>query len=203
LWLIGALNGPVSDEQPARWVFAFDAQARYVDVGSGLSTWLLRPSVGYKLGEAAHIRIGYAHFRVRTRPGILADEDRLWEQVDWRTSVAGGADLSLRLRLEHRFSTLGSDTRHVARLMVKYTRPLGNSGRCSLVLSAEPFFDLDSSDIGGDAGIFQGRVAAGMAWKTGQNTTLEVGYMYQHFFAENRPDRASHVAVLRFRSNLR
>lgn len=199
MWLVGALNGPVSDEEPARWLFAFDAQARYVDVGSGINTWLLRPSVGYELGEDTRIWIGYAHFRARTRSGTLADEDRIWEQVDWKTSVAGDGDLSLRLRLEHRFSSLGDDTRHVARLMAKYARPLGNSGRRSLVLAAESFFDLNSSDIGGDTGMFQGRLAGGLAWKTGQDTTLEIGYMYQHAFVEIGPDRANHVAIARYK----
>ena len=203
IWLVGSVTGPVSEDESTRWLFGFDAQARYVDAGTGINTWLLRPAVGYTLGERTRAWIGYAHFRVRNRAGDLADEDRIWQQLDWKTGVWGNGDLSLRLRLEQRFNSLGSDTRHVGRLRAKYVRPFGNTGRRSLVLAAESFFDLGSSDRGGDAGISQGRLAAGLAWKTGPKTSLEVGYMYQHVFVEDLPDRANHIAILRFQVDLR
>ena len=91
----------------------------------------------------------------------------------------------------------------VGRLRAKYSRPLGADGRRSLVLSAESFFDLGSSDRGGDAGISQGRLITGLVWKTGRSTRLEIDYMYQHGFVERAPDRANHIAILRYSIDLR
>jgi hypothetical protein len=201
-WMQGSMSGRFGDDEDAKWLYTVDAQARYFDVGSGINQWLVRPAVGYSPGDRSRVWVGYARYRSRDRAGVFADEDRFWQQLDWKAGRFGGGDLSLRLRLEQRDISSASDTRHVARLRAKYVRPLGTRAPQSLLLSIEPFFDLNTSDWGGSSGLSQSRVYVGLDWRLGRRTVMETGYMNQHFHVSSRPDRVNHLAILGFRVTL-
>ena len=47
------------DSGPSRWLYTFDAQARYFDVGSGANQYLLRPG-----GEDRVNHLATLHFKV-------------------------------------------------------------------------------------------------------------------------------------------
>ncbi|MDH3276284.1 MAG: DUF2490 domain-containing protein [Gammaproteobacteria bacterium] len=52
LWTIFSTTDAFrSDDGPSRWHYWFDAQARYFDLGSGINQYLVRPGIGYELGE--------------------------------------------------------------------------------------------------------------------------------------------------------
>jgi len=50
IWAIFSTDGAFkSDGADSRWLYHFDMQARYFDLGSGVNQWLVRPAVGYKI----------------------------------------------------------------------------------------------------------------------------------------------------------
>ena len=201
-WIKGAVSGRLGNAAATRWVYSADMQARYFDVGTGINQWLVRPGIGYTPSDRGRIWLGYARFRSRNAAGIVADEDRYWQQLDWKAGRLGGGDLSVRLRFEQRNISSANDTRHVARVRAKFERPLDTNAPQSLLLSIEPIFDLNTSDWGGSAGLAQSRFSAGFGWRLGERTVMETGYMYQRFHASSRPDRVNHLAILGFRVTL-
>ncbi len=198
-WLTGSVTGRLGDSDDSQWHYQVDAQARYFDLGTGTNQWLVRPAIGYALNDRSRVWVGYARYRSRNSAGIVADEDRYWQQVDWKAGQFGGGDWSLRLRLEQRDISTARDTRHVGRLMARYMRPLAGDSPRTLVLSVEPFFDLNTTDWGGDTGLSQYRLYGGLAWGLSPTTTLETGYMQQHIEVESGIDRTNHLAIIGFK----
>ena len=201
-WTSGALSGAIGDSD-SRWLYSAEVHARYFDLGSGINQWLVRPAVGYALGKNVRGWIGYSRYRTRSRSGNVADEDRYWQQLDWKAGAFAGGNLSLRGRLEQRDASISAETRNVARLMVKYARPFNNGGPQSLVLAAESYFDLNTTDWGGDTGLAQSRLYGGLEWRLGERTSLETGYMRQHLQVESGVDLVNHLGIVAINTRLR
>lgn len=182
-----------------RWRYWFDAQARYFDPGSGAAQYLVRPALGYELDGGATVWIGYARFRLRTAGGNYFDEDRLWQQANWKPTPLGAGDLSIRVRLEQRSVSRGDDLGVSLRLMGKYVQPLRDAGRPDLVLAIEPFFDLVDTDWGGSARLSQNRVFVGIGHRFNDSARLETGYMNQYLWVDSGENRSNHLAILNFR----
>lgn len=197
-WLVVSTSDTLGSGD-TRWRYWFDAQARYFDIGSGISQYLVRPAVGYTLDTGATVWFGYARFRSRTRSGDYFDEDRFWQQVNWKSRPLGNGDVSFRVRLEQRSVSRGDDLGITLRLMGKYVRPLGDAGRTDMVLAIEPFFNLVDTDWGGSARLSQNRVFAGFGQRLSQSVRLEAGYMNQFLWVDNGEDRNNHLAILNFR----
>ncbi len=197
-WLVfagsGALPGAAED---SRWNYAFDVQARYFEIGSGANQLLLRPSIGLKVDERWSLRAGYARFRTHLRSGPTITEDRPWEQLSWQGAVSDEASLDVRLRLEHRFLSSGDDVGHVARLRLRYTRPLVRAGDTDVVVSLEPFFQLRDTDYGARTGLSQNRIYLGLRWPLGETLSLGTGYLNQRFFPRRRRGSRESPAVRR------
>jgi hypothetical protein len=184
------------DEAPSRWHYWFDAQARYFDPGSGANQWLIRPGIGYEIRSGIKVWAGYARLRSRNSAGRVADENRYWQQVDWRAGQVLGGRVIQRVRLEQRSINTGDDLRVVLRFMTKYVRPISTDGDASLIVSLEPFFDLNDTDWGGDSGIAQNRTFVGAGRRVSSKLTLEAGYLNQYIFADSAENRVNHLAVL-------
>jgi hypothetical protein len=189
----------MSGGENTRWLYWFDAQARYFDIGSGINQWLARPGIGYKLNDSTNVWLGYGRFRSRGRSGAVVDENRYWQQIDWSGNPWHGGTLSLRGRLEQRFVTAGDDTGVVLRLMAKYVRPLRAGGNTSLILGVEPFFDLVDTDWGGDSRLGQNRAFVALGWRLNDSVSMETGYMNQYFWLENREDVMNHLGTVTFK----
>jgi hypothetical protein len=80
--------------------------------------------------------------------------------------------------------------------MVKYAKPLGESGKRDFVAALEPFVALRGTDWGGSSGLRQNRLSFGVAWTLSDKTTLETGYMNAMIWVDNGEDRMHHIAVL-------
>ncbi len=197
-WLVMATSDVLGTDG-SRWRYWLDAQARYFDIGSGTAQYLLRPAVGYDLGNGMSAWLGYARFRSRTAGGIYFDEDRLWQQLSWNGRKRGPGTMSLRARLEQRSLSRGDDVGVTLRLMAKYVHALGGTSRTDLIFAVEPFLDLVDTDWGGSARLSQNRVFAGFGQGLGDSVRLEAGYMNQFFFADGGEDRSNHLAILNFR----
>ncbi len=199
LWLVGQVGGKLGAVESGRWLYAADAQYRFVDIGGGITQWLIRPAVGYAVNDRTRLWFGYGRFRTSDRVGDVVSEDRLWQQIDWRGPAIAAGDTRLRARLEQRELTEAQDTRWVLRLGADYRHPVSMAGADYLLAGVETFFDLNRTDWGGGTGMSQGRIVAGLGWALRSDLSLEAGYMNQFFRLDRREDRSNHLAVLRLK----
>ena len=196
-WIIASTTGVVQDgTQSSPWRFAADAQYRWVDDAGSFRQYLLRPSLGYTLPNGVQLWLGFGRFETFRFGRRVSVENRYWQQANWRlTSVRGGA-LSARLRIEERLFDTGDDTGVVARMMLRYTRPIeGVSGRY-WTAAAEAFVDFADTDWGAREGVSQSRVILAIGQSINERLALEVGYMNQYFFRQSATDRSNHLLTL-------
>ena len=203
IWtLFSTTDSFAGDDTPSRWHYWLDAQARYFDPGSGANQWLIRPGIGYEIRNGVKAWAGYARIRSRNSAGRVADENRYWQQIDWRAEQVLGGRVALRVRLEQRSIDIGDDVRVILRLMTKYVRPISADGSTSLIVGIEPFLDLRDTDWGGDSGIAQNRIFVGMGKRVSKKLTLEAGYLNQYVFADSTENRINHLAVITIKVKL-
>ena len=129
--------------------------------------------------------------------GVVVDEDRPWQDLRFSPVFANGHRLNLRLRFEQRLIDASDDARMVLRLMARYTIPVGQSSR--LFFGIEPFYDLNTTDWGGDRGRSQDRAFIGMGWPLGKRMSIEAGYMQQLFKVDGGEDLLNHLGVVTLR----
>ncbi|MDX1403562.1 MAG: DUF2490 domain-containing protein [Woeseiaceae bacterium] len=202
-WITFSISDAVSSAgQDTRWHYWFDTQARFFDPGSGASQYLVRPGFGYRFSNGVKGWIGYARYRTRGSNGTVVHENRYWQQADWSAGSLFGGNLSLRARLEERSLSVGEDVAVRFRFSGKYVRPLDETGRRSLIVGIEPFFDLRDTDFGSESGLSQNRAFFGMGWRVGESLTLEAGYMNQWIRVGGGPDRVFHHGVMNFNVRL-
>lgn len=203
IWTVFSTTDAFSgDNGTSRWHYWFDAQARYFDIGSGANQWLVRPGIGYEIGDGVKVWAGYARFQSRNSAGREAEENRYWQQIDWRAGRWLDGQITMRVRLEQRSVSVGDDLGLVFRFMTKYVRPVGDDGDKSLIVGLEPFVSLRDTDWAGEAGIRQNRTLIGMGWRVSDKLTLEAGYMNQYLFVDSAEDRINHLAILTIKAKL-
>ncbi len=193
---VAAIGGIQADD--SRWRYWFDGQARYVDIGTGASQYVLRPAVGYQISHNVSAWLGYARLETRTRSGLEAHENRYWQQVSWNAARWGLTTLSMRLRLEQRSVSTGDDLGLSLRYRLRLTRPLSETSRYVLILALEPFLDLRDTDWRGESGLNQNRFYAGVGTRIAERWRIETGYMNQYIAIDNREDLSNHLFILRF-----
>ena len=194
-WAVLDLSGPLGEQRATgSWNFAADIQARYFDIGTGISQWLVRPSVGYRFNERVELRLGYGRFRARDRRGIVVNEDRPFQDLNLLLGKPWAGTLDLRARLEQRFIDASSDVSHVIRGRLRFRRPLGDV--MSIEAHYEGFYTLNDADWAGDSRLAQWRLYAGLGRPVGP-VRIEVGYMYQYFANDTAVDLGNHLAILR------
>jgi hypothetical protein len=184
----------------SRWQYWFDAQLRFVDLGSGASQYVLRPGVGYDISDNMSVWAGYGYFHSRTASGATVTEDRYWQQLVWNVARLSGGTLSMRARLEQRSISRGDDLGWVLRYMAKFVRPIGDAEDVEMFFSIEPFFDLVDTDWAGQSGFRAIRTAAGIGWKLSPKLTIETGYMHHYTHVDNAENRANHLGVVNFKA---
>jgi hypothetical protein len=201
LWMIVSGTDTLqTDDKPTRWRYWYDVQARFYDPGSGTSQYILRPGIGYDLNDNVTAWAGYARIRARSSSGSFVDENRYWQQLTWTAARWQHGTLTMRLRLEERSVSSGDDLGLVLRYSVKYTRPIGASGRRSLVIAEEPFVALRETDWAGQSGLRQNRLGIGIAWRLSPKASLETSYMNIYSADAEAPDRMRHLAVINLKT---
>jgi hypothetical protein len=93
----------------------------------------------------------------------------------------------------------------VLRLLTKYVRPFGSDDRKGLLLGAESFLDLPTTDWSGGTGICQNRALVGTGWQLSDKPSIETGYLSRlpwvdNGWVDNEKDVSNHLAVLNFRT---
>lgn len=203
IWTIfTATNAFQADDGPSRWHYWLDAQARYTDLSSGANQYLIRPGVGYSLDTGLSVWAGYARFRTRNRSGAVVNENRYWQQLSWTAGHWHNGTITMRARLLQRSVSAGDDLGLVLRLQTKYVRPIGDNDTSVLILSLEPFFDLQDTDWGGKSRLRQNRAFIGVGWRLSDNLSIETGYLNQYLWRDNAEDRIVHLGTVNFKVRL-
>jgi hypothetical protein len=180
-----------SDFGRLRWWL--DLHERQRDEGRDLDTTIVRPGVGYALGERVTAFAGYAWVIAEPRGRDEFGEHRIWEQLTWNLPV-DGFTLQSRTRLEQRFLEGDGETGHRLRQFVKATLPLTHDRAVYASVWDEVFVDLDDTSWGQRTGLRQNRafVGLGFVFGRGPDVALEVGYLQQ--WIDRRPeDRLNHI----------
>lgn len=197
LWFAFASQGRIGESEPGgrlRWWF--DAHARFFDESDGFETSIVRPGIGYDLGEHSTAWLGYAWIRNDPPSGDF-DEHRIWEQLTWGRTFAWGTPF-LRTRLEQRFDERGGETGWRLRQFVRWTRPVRPSSRLGWRVWNEVFLDLNDTGWGQDVGPRQNRAFGGLGWALDGSgrTTLEFGYLNQHLWRDGAEDASNHILAV-------
>lgn len=198
-WLIVSASGAIGDAETSSWNWSANAQLRYFGLGDGFYDNAVFASVGYAVNESVNVRLGYARFLLEGAGDLRRDENRPWQQVDWRTRNVAGGTVTLRARAEQRDVTFGNDIRHVLRLSGSYGRSLQSELARDWFLRVEAFTDMNESDWGGDRGLSQHRVHVGIGVQPMPRLRLEAGLMQQYFWAERGEDRVNYLGMLALR----
>jgi hypothetical protein len=155
---------------------------------------LMRGTIGYRVTPVLTLSLGYGHITGFRRNQRDLAEERLYQQVQATLGTLGDATVSTRIRLEQRFVRPGSDVGWRYRQLVRVQIPLRQAGP-AIVVQAEPFFALNSTDWGARAGFDQVRTMMGVNVPIAKSFTIESGYQLQYVRGA-ASDRLNHIVPI-------
>jgi len=195
-WFIFAGQGRFdpAPAEPQPWRWWFDGQLRFSDDSDGFDQSILRPGLGYALGEKTTLWLGYGWFHSDPAATPAHDEHRIWQQLTWDFGL-GEQAFGSRTRLEQRFLDTGDDVGWRFRQMLRWTPPRDQASGIGLRVWDELFFGLNDTDWGASAGFDQNRFFIGPGFTFGESNrfTFEVGYLHQYIRRETGPDASNHI----------
>jgi opacity protein-like surface antigen len=193
LWAGGSVSVKLSD----KWRLSEEVTSRFSDHRNGLYEIESNTLVGYSIGKGVTLWAGYTHDPNYSAGHFTIMEQRAREQVAFDNfATLGPGKLSGRLRMEQRWRSGIDGTGWRIRPFVKYALPFHKGGRTAFVLSAEPFFNLNSTPFQRTRGLDRVRTFAGVSTPLARNLSVDVGYLDQHTFVPNGPDNDDHVASI-------
>ena len=211
VWFAAFGNGKfksLEDESPFRWWL--DGHYRLLDDAGGFNQSIVRPGIGYYLGDDHTLWGGYAWIRTSPiGPGNDFNEHRLWQQWTFAPKMDRFSFLH-RSRLEERFVETDSDVGIRWRQLFRTQYTLSDSDS---VLNSEPqselpsvtewsligwdeaFFNLNDTDWGARTGFDQNRAFFGVGFKPDKADSLrfEVGYLNQFIYRGAAADTMNHI----------
>ena len=191
IWTTEAVNLKLG----GNWRAQEELVERFSDNRSGLYEIESNTLLGYKLSKSTTLWAGYTHDPQYSGGNFTVMEHRLREQVTFDNVVKLGAGkLSFRLRGEERWRRNVDGTGWRLRPYVKYTLPLANGSKTNLVLSAEPFINLNTTPFQTQSGLDRIRSLIAINTPISKRLTAEIGYLNQHGFVRGGPDTNDHVA---------
>ena len=201
-WFAFFGRGDLPPEHGDRLKWWFDGHARFFDDTDGFGQSIVRPGIGYALGESATLWAGYGWIRSSPAAAPDFDENRIWQQLTWSESLDQGK-LGFRSRLEQRFLETGDDVGWRFRQLVSWRRPIPCAEKHGFVLWDEAFFHLNDTDWGAESGFDQNRLFVGIGLKRNPDSRwrVEVGYLNQHVDRRGPGNLTNHLlSVNVFRS---
>lgn len=199
LWTGQTVNVKLGD----KWRLQEDLVERFSDNRNGLYEIESNTAVGYRLSKAVTLWAGYTHDPQYSAGHFTVMEQRLREQMTFdNVARLGAGKLSFRLRTEQRWRTNIAGTGWRFRPYVKYALPLAKGSKTSLVLSSEPFFDLNTTPFQRQVGLERIRNLIAINTPLTKQITAEIGYLNQHGFVRGGPDTSDHVASISLSLNL-
>lgn len=150
--------------------------ARTSDRQGGIYTTEFGGLLGWQVAKGIEIGTGYRRVGFHNR-NLAADEDRIRQQI-----VLSRGRFAGRLRLDERFSTIGSGIGLRFRPLLRYNLPLGRP-RLALFASHESFLLPNSTRWGQRAGYERMRNILGLAVPLGKVVSADIGYLNQYRLA--------------------
>lgn len=188
-----ALN--LSSDLSPKIVGNLEVAGRLVDDANRLGVAAFRPMIGYKVSKDLVLEIGYVHQTTINRGTPNLDENRFFQQTNWRVGTIGSATVNSRTRIELRTVRGARDSGWRLRQRVQFQIPLRAKGT-SLILSSEGLFALNSTDWGARAGFDQMRNFVGVSFPVGEGLTLETGFQHRYQRRVGNPDRSDFVVPM-------
>lgn len=180
-----------------KWRLQEELVERFSDTRHGLYEVESNTLLGYRLGKTVTVGGGYTHDPQYTGGHFTVMERRLREQVTFdNVTKLGPGKLSFRMRLEQRWRTNIDGTGWRLRPYVKYALPLARGSKTSLVLSSEPFINLNTTPFQKQEGLERVRNLIAINTPLSKRITAEIGYLNQHGFVRGGPDTSDHVASI-------
>lgn len=191
IWTTEAVNLKLG----GNWRAQEELVERFSDNRNGLYEIESNTLLGYKLSKSTTLWAGYTHDPQYSGGNFTVMEHRIREQVTFDNVVKLGAGkLSFRLRGEERWRRNVDGTGWRLRPYVKYTLPLAHGSKTNLVLSAEPFINLNTTPFQTQSGLDRIRSLIAINTPISKRLTAEIGYLNQHGFVRGGPDTNDHVA---------
>ena len=187
-WSALSANGPMNTGDLLFW---FDVHARGGDDAGRLSTSIVRPGLGWRYSPDLTLWLGYARVTGhQADPNV--EEDRAWQQANYRFGSVANGQLSGRTRLEQRFRDEDSDTGVRVRQSLRWTKSIPNSSS-SYVVANELFLNLNDADWGQSSGFNQNRLFLGVNHKINERYKVEVGYLNNYINQIGRDNQLNHI----------
>lgn len=191
VWATQVVNVKLGD----KWRLQEELVERFSDARNGLYEIEANTLLGYRLSKAVTVWGGYTHDPQYSGGSFTVMEHRIREQVVFDNVVKlGSGKLSFRLRGEERWRTNIAGTGWRVRPYVKYALPLAKGSKTALVLSAEPWFNLNTTPFQKQSGLDRIRSLIAISTPISKKLTAEIGYLNQHGFVRGGPDTSDHVA---------
>ncbi len=186
----------IGDDQLGSWFMYFgtnkvseklsihtEAQFRYFGTAQNFNQLLLRTGVNYHINSDAIATLGYGYISTdgtfeEIPEEVNIKEHRIFEQFILKNTV-GKFKFEHRYRLEQRFINFAdrNDTQHRARYRLQITLPL--SAVFFLNFYDEIFLNLQDDVFG------QNRLYGAIGAHVFKNTSVQVGYLKNHFPSAN------------------
>lgn len=199
IWTNATATVKLSDH----WRLSEDLTLRFSDDRDGLYEVESNTLLGYKLNKVTTVWAGYTHDPQYNARHFTIMENRAREQVTFDGFARiGTGKLSGRVRLEQRWRENLDGTGWRVRPYLKYTLPFRQGGKTALVVSTEPFFNLNTNVFQRKEGLDRIRTLVGVSAPVAKTLTFEFGYLNQHAFIARGPDNDDHVASLSLALNL-
>jgi len=191
IWTTQVVNVKVND----KWRVQEELVERFSDNRHGLYEIESNTLLGYRVGKSVTLWGGYTHDPQYSAGHFTVMEQRLREQVTFdNVTKLGPGKLSFRMRMEKRWRTNAAGTGWRLRPYVKYTLPLAKGSKTSLVLSSEPFINLNTTTFQRPDGLERVRNLVAISTPLSKRITAEIGYLNQHGFVRSGPDSSDHAA---------
>ena len=204
MWTALFAQGDIPSERigDGNWKWWFDGHYRMFEDNDGYGQSIVRPGLGYGVGENSALWAGYGWIRTSPITGNDFDEHRIWQQWTWSKSLAP-FKVAARTRFEQRLLETGDDTGLRLRQFIRGQKSLGKCSPFTFVVWDEIFVALNDTDWGARSGFDQNRVFVGFGVKQypWSNLRTEIGYMNQTVNVNGPANRSNHIlAVNIFRS---
>ena len=199
IWTTALVNVKLGD----KWRLQEDLVERFSDNRNGLYEIESNTLLGYRLSKAITLWGGYTHDPQYSAGHFTVMEQRIREQVTFDNVVKlGPGKLSFRMRGEERWRTNLAGTGWRLRPYVKFSMPLAKGSKTALILSSEPFLNLNTTRFQKQAGLERMRNLIAISTPLSKKIVGEFGYLNQHGFVRGGPDTSDHVAWVSLSLNL-
>ena len=191
----GTLN---RGENEGAWRYGLYGDARYYDRDHGVNQYVLQPGFGIRANARLSFWGGYTRFHSETDGVTRVNENRLWQQVNWRVAHWRDATLTSRTRLEQRDRNGQHGTDLRLRQQLRVDARFAFNRDLVFILGNEYFYHVRDTGWTHE-GYGQNRFYTGLGFDF-RSLRIEALYMNQQYPVRHAPDRVNHLVVFNFKS---